>query len=750
MSGLGTRLWLYGAALATGSAFSILFTGETYDGADGGFGALSVVTVIAGHKALLPLLFAAVVAVLVGSAGRWRFVLLLPAMAAYTLVAVYGTDLFSVSGWQGFLRIIWGDVYGAANTMYVQPIPYDLAPGLFVVLVPLVMILVTFATSATLYEESPVISVAVLGLTIGVLSTISFEDGAGPFFAVFLVCAVGLFLSAGVAGPDGPGRPAVVAGAIVVALVLLVPRMPYSDETVSTGWIDWTRIGTGGTSRLGVQADVGDYLTAGREAELLRIRSSEPLLWRGGTMNHFDGVRWSDTTQPAADDGEEIAPEVETRPVLQRVQVLNAQTDLIFGGYKIVRTSEYLGATPNSDGSWSRDEPFEEGDSYEVLSEIPQPTGAQLRDAGSDYPSTVEEKFLQLPEDTPPVVSETAEKIQRRYEPATPYDRARAIEQYLIYDGGFTYNLDVSYRRADKAVEEFLGEGKEGFCTQFSTSMALLLRDMNVPSRVVYGSTSGEEVSQGEYLVRGSNMHTWVEAYFPGVGWYPFNPTPGFSMPDAMQANARRPELPLASGIQAAENTPDRSQLAQARAQQSREQNQDLANQDATTGAAGENNIPVWPLFVLVPSLIVAAAPVSKRALLARGRPEDLYRDLTGRLRDVLPPNKSIVADSPALTPTERILLLAGAAGVEEAPMRRFALAYSEHLYSARGGRDHLISAYRDALRAYEGLPRWRRVLGAVNPSSLLARSRKYVSASRTRLGKVLRGRLRRISQKRR
>jgi len=746
-------LWLYGAALATGSAFSILFTGETYDGADGGFGALSVVTVIAGHKALLPFLLAAAVAALVGSAGRWRFVLLLPAIAAYTLVAVYGTDLFSVSGWQEFFGVIWGDVYGAANTMYVQPIPYDLAPGLFVVLVPLVMILVAFATSATLYEESPVISVAVLGLTIGVLSTISFEDGAGPFFAVFLVCAVGLFLSTGGAGPDGPGRPAVVGGAIVIALVLLVPRMPFSDETVSTGLIDWTRIGTGGTSRLGVQADVGDYLTAGREAELLRIRSSEPLLWRGGTMDYFDGVRWSDTTQVGANDGEEIARDVDTRPVLQRVQVLNAQTDLIFGGYKIVRvrTSEVLGATPNSDGSWSMDEPFEEGASYHVLSEIPQPTRAQLRGAGSDYPSTVEKKFLQLPEDTPPVVGETAKKIQRRYEPATPYDRARAIEQYLIYDGGFTYNLDVSYRRADKAVEEFLGEGKEGFCTQFSTSMALLLRDMNVPSRVVYGATSGEKVSKGEYLVRGSNMHTWVEAYFPGVGWYPFNPTPGFSMPDAMQANAPRPGLPLASGIQAAENNPDRSQLAQNRAQQKpREQNQDLAGQDPTTGRSGKNGIPVWPLFVLVPLLLVAAVPVSKRALLARVRPEDLYRDLTGRLRDVLPPDRSMVADSPALTPTELVLILAGAAGVEETPMRRFALAYSDHLYSAGGERDYLASAYRDALQAYERLPRWRRVLGAVNPSSLLARSSKYISARKTRLGKVLRGRLRRTSRKRR
>ncbi|HEX2740291.1 MAG TPA: hypothetical protein VHM69_07570, partial [Rubrobacter sp.] len=280
MSGAGTKWWLYGAALAAGSAFSILFTGETYDGSDGGFGGLSVVAIIAGYSAFLPLLFAAVVAALVGSAGRWRFMLLFPTIVVYTLIAVYGRVPLSVSGWREFFMVVGGDVYAAANTMYAEPIPYDLAPGLFVVLVPLVMILVAFATSATLFEESPVISIAVLGLTIGVLSTISFEDGAGPFFAVFLVCTVGLLLSSSQPGPSGPGRPVIVAAALVIAFVLFVPRMPLSDLTVSTGMIDWTRIGTGGTSRLDVQADVGDYLTAGRDAELLRIQSSEPLLWR--------------------------------------------------------------------------------------------------------------------------------------------------------------------------------------------------------------------------------------------------------------------------------------------------------------------------------------------------------------------------------------------------------------------------------------------------------------------------------------
>jgi len=746
----GTRWWLYGAALATGGAFSILFTGDLYRGGDGGFGDLSVVAIIAGYTAFLPLLLAAAAAMLVGSAGRWRFVLLVPATVAYTLVAVYGTDLFAVSGWRELYTVVGGDVYEAANVMYVQPIPYALAPGLFIILIPVVMILVAFATSATLYEKSPIFSVAVFGLTIGVLSTISFEDGAGFYFAVFLICAVGLLLSAG--GPEGPGRPAIVAGAVLVALVLLVPRLPYSDETVSPGMIDWTRIGTGGTSRLDVQADVGDYLTAGREAELMRIRSPKPLLWRGGTMDYFDGVRWSDTTQPGADDGEEISPDVETRPVLQRVQVLNARTDLIFGGYKIVRTSEFLGTTENSDGSWSMDQPFDEGDSYEVLSEIPQPTVAQLRGSGNDYPATVAQKFLQLPGDTPPVVDETANKILRKYDPETPYDEARAIEQYLIYDGGFTYNLDVSYRRADKAVEEFLGDGKQGFCTQFSTSMALLLREMDVPSRVVYGATTGEAVGPGEYLVTGSNMHTWVEAYFPGVGWYPFNPTPGFSMPGAMEANAPRPELPRAGQTQQSEN----DNLNQRRSERGREQqtpqkqNQDPAAQDFNTGRFGENGAPLWPLFVLLPVLLVAAVPLSKKALLARGTPDALYKDLTGRLRDVLAPSRSVVADSPALTPIERVLLLAGAVGVEEAPTNEFAQAYTDHLYSRDGDGAQVAAAYGNALLAYERLPRWRRALGAVNPTSLLVRMKKGMIARRARFGKTLRGLIRRVRQKRR
>ena len=741
MNGAWVRVPLYAATLATGGAFAILFSGDVYVW----FEPSSIVRI--GGGALWAMLLAALVAALVGSAGKYRFVLLFPATVLYTQFAVYGLPpFFSLSGWRDLFFRIGGDVYQSFAIMYLEPVPYDLHPGLFIVLIPVVMIVVTFATSATLYEGSPIISIAVLGLTIGILSTISFEDGAGPFFALFLICAVALLLSSGV---GRPGLAGTLAGAAVVVLVLAVPKMPLADATVSPGIIDWTRIGTGGTSRLDVQADVGDYLTAGRDAELMRVRSPEPLLWRAGTLDYFDGVRWIDTTEPEVDDGEEISAGIPTRTVRQRFEIANAQTDFLFGGYEIVQTSE-LDATPNSDGSWSLDEPLAEDSFYYVVSEIPQPTIQQLRNAGTAYPPEVAQTFLQLPGNEPPIVAETAQQIQRGYDPETPYDTARAIERYLVYDGGFIYNLDVSYRRADKAIEEFLGDGREGFCTQFATSMALLLREMGIPSRVVYGSTQGQEDGPNEYVVTGSNMHTWVEAYFPGVGWYPFDPTPGFSMPSTMEANAPRPQIPSA-GQQP--YIPD-PVLGERRLQggQVAQQRQETPEDQTPTGPSGteRGGLP-WPLLALGLVLLCAAAPLAKRALLLRGRPEDLYRDLAGRLRDVLGPGQGAIADSPALTPTERILLLAGAAGVEEEPMEEFARAYSSHLYSApspEGEARRVAAAHRRALGAYQQLPGWRRVLGAANPASVLARAQRTAWASKTRLLKALRGRLRAISRR--
>src|SRR5215208_463303 len=209
-----------------------------------------------------------------GVGGAYRFVLLFPAAALYTLVAVYGLLPLSLSGWKGLLERIGQDFYIAAQVTYANTVPFDLYNGLLVVLLPVVVIVVTFAISTTVYEESPVVSVAVLGLTIGVLSTVSLEVGIELFFALFLVFGIALLLlTSDRAGRNGGLRPvAVLAGASVAALVLALPFMPIAEEAIRPASMDWTRLATGGASRLTVQADVGDYLNSGRSAELMRIR----------------------------------------------------------------------------------------------------------------------------------------------------------------------------------------------------------------------------------------------------------------------------------------------------------------------------------------------------------------------------------------------------------------------------------------------------------------------------------------------
>ncbi|MGH3090629.1 MAG: hypothetical protein ACRDSJ_25400, partial [Rubrobacteraceae bacterium] len=144
---------------------------------------------------------------------------------------------------------------------------------------------------------------------------------------------------------------------------------------------------------------------------------------------------------------------------------------------------------------------------------------------------------------------------------------------------------------------------------------------------------------------------------------------------------------------------------------------------------------------------LVLIPPAAKRLLLARGRPEDLYRDLAGKLRDALPPGSGAIADSPSLTVNERMALLAGARGLEEEPFVEFARAYSEGLYAPQGessGR-RIARSHRRALKEFRKLPLWRRVLGEINPASLIRRFGRSLSSGRAKLSKELRLRAGRI-----
>ena len=107
-----------------------------------------------------------------------------------------------------------------------------------------------------------------------------------------------------------------------------------------------------------------------------------------------------------------------------------------------------------------------------------------------------------------------------------PFDRAAALERYLM--SRFGYTLELPRVSPQDPIADFLFVRKRGHCEYFASSMAIMLRTLGIPSRVVNGFRTTEfNDLTGNYVVRASSAHSWVEAYFPNYGWISFDPTPG-------------------------------------------------------------------------------------------------------------------------------------------------------------------------------------------------------------------------------
>jgi transglutaminase-like putative cysteine protease len=152
---------------------------------------------------------------------------------------------------------------------------------------------------------------------------------------------------------------------------------------------------------------------------------------------------------------------------------------------------------------------------------LPTPNPAALREATG--PSEVSPGYL----DTggiPPQIKALASQITAKS--ATPFDKAAALNEYFTDSAnGFSYSLQTAPPTTSDALVDFLFHGKRGYCQQFASSMAVLLRAIGIPSRVAVGFTSGS-VYNNEHVITTSDAHAWVEAYFPGYGWVTFDPTP--------------------------------------------------------------------------------------------------------------------------------------------------------------------------------------------------------------------------------
>jgi transglutaminase-like putative cysteine protease len=138
-------------------------------------------------------------------------------------------------------------------------------------------------------------------------------------------------------------------------------------------------------------------------------------------------------------------------------------------------------------------------------------------------------RYLALPPEIDPGVALLAAEQTQGL--ATDFERALALEAFFRSPGRFRYSIDIEPGHGADDLAEWLLDPQSpsyrtGYCEQFAASMAVMARQLGIPSRVVLGFAPGDLLEDGRVVVRDRNAHAWVELWMPTQGWVRFDPTP--------------------------------------------------------------------------------------------------------------------------------------------------------------------------------------------------------------------------------
>ncbi len=343
-----------------------------------------------------------------------------------------------------------------------------------------------------------------------------------PLFRVSLAAAAGTFALAGV-------------------LFFIIPRvgqatLPFRAELGKrvSGFADRVELGAYGEietdSTVVMRVHFPDSVTPPEKLPNLR--------WRGLAFDRFDGRIWEAGPRRRGllrrdpSGVFRISESRGTGPVVRQEIFLDPiGADAIFAAPQALRLEMRLGAVGLDDmGSISA--PVSPGRlQYTVESELELTPPRGLRDAS--WPPVTQPpgaaRYLQLP-----ALPERIPALARQVTAGSrsPYEAALKLNHFL--STGFTYTLVLKQESKLEPLEEFLFVRRSGNCEYFAAAMAVMLRSVGIPARVVGGFQRGEwNPYGGYYMVRLKDAHSWVEAFLDGPGWVSFDPSPRASTEDA-------------------------------------------------------------------------------------------------------------------------------------------------------------------------------------------------------------------------
>jgi transglutaminase-like putative cysteine protease len=451
-------------------------------------------------------------------------------------------------------------------------------------------------------------------------------------------------------------------GATALGIALVVPAVLPSVD--ASGWgFGSGGFGPGGGGGPEVRVanpilDLGKNLRRDAPQLLLTYRGKRTYL-RMVVDDEFTGDVWRPSELKVSRDDNNVedglrtppglGPQVQTTSRRWQIEVGNLEQEWLPLPYPARRVDDI-------DGTWLYDSEtfnvFGENAStlnlsYSVRALDVVPTVQQLRDAAdTGVPSSLR-RYLETPDNLPPLVQQEALRVVG--DRTNHYDQALALQDWLRSPDEFDYSTEVAETVGDgngsQQLARFL-ETRQGYCVHFASAMAVMSRLLDIPARVAVGFTAGTPSGAGQQVVTSDDLHAWPELYFQGVGWVAFEPTPaertGEPPPWAQEDTG--------SGLPGSTPTPTDGSVPSGGATPPQDRTRERTDIPGFSGdpqggggvGAGPVRIPVIPFFIGLGVLLLLAVPAVTRFVVRRRRwagartPVDKARAAWADLQDTL------------------------------------------------------------------------------------------------------------------
>lgn len=328
-------------------------------------------------------------------------------------------------------------------------------------------------------------------------------------------------------GPDALMRTGgALVGITLIAAAVSGPVLPGAADDAM-----WTWRGGGGEGPLQVTSPLvtlRSRLVNQSRTVVFTVESPRAAYWRLMALDQFDGEQWTADGRFRAVDGAfgVAVSNAADRTATQVVTIADLRTDYLPAAYApiAIRSDDRRASWDDRSSTLFVDVPANDGVRYEVTSILPAFDAEQLRIADGLPPTGVLDRYLDLP-DLDPQVAELAAEVTAAA--TTRYDRAISLQDWFRSE--FDYSLEVPDGAGTDRLVQFLFHDRAGYCEQFAAAFAAMARTLGIPSRVAVGFTEGDRSRNRpeHFTVRGADAHAWPELYFDGLGWVPFEPTPG-------------------------------------------------------------------------------------------------------------------------------------------------------------------------------------------------------------------------------